>query len=457
LSYFALIAVILGVIGVSLFVYLLRNPILYRQDVQRLRLAVSAIILRSDSFVNPTTERLQRAAEREDTLLGIRVILLHPDGSPIVDSRQGKAPKLPSPTLPLRPQSETQLQPLTLRDASGTPWLYRLGQLDDGNFVMAAVQRPKVALLTLLRDEFSLLVLRTGGVALALGLILGILMARWISTPLQNIARASREVASGNYQPIPMEGPSEVQDLAQAFNEMSARVQASQQSQHDLVANVSHELKTPLTSIQGFAQAILDGTANTPEALRQAATIISTEANRMARLVLDLLTLARLEAGTANLQQEPVDLAATLGAVVDKLAPQAHQAQVDLGIAIQPLPPYTGDRDRLEQVFTNLVDNAIKYTPPGGQVLVRAQPAGGWIEIGVQDTGPGMPVEVSQRIFERFYRADPSRHSSNGGSAGLGLSIAREIVQAQGGTIAVHSAPDQGSHFVVKLPIAKSL
>jgi two-component system sensor histidine kinase ResE len=280
-------------------------------------------------------------------------------------------------------------------------------------------------------------------------------MARWISAPLQSMVRASRGVASGEYQPIPLQGPSEVQDLAQALNDMSGKVKTSQQSQRELVANVSHELKTPLTSIQGFAQAILDGTANTPDALRQAATIISTESTRMYRLVLDLLTLARLEAGTADLHREPVDLEAVLGGVADQLTPQAHQGQVDLQAAISRLPLYTGDRDRLEQVFTNLVDNAIKYTPPGGWVRLSAHSDGSWITIGVDDTGPGMPPEVSKRIFERFYRADPSRKSGNGQSAGLGLAIAREIIQAQGGTIAVSSTPGQGSHFEVKLPIAK--
>ncbi|MDD5371294.1 MAG: HAMP domain-containing sensor histidine kinase [Anaerolineaceae bacterium] len=455
LTYFALIAVILGVVGISLFVYLLRNPVIYRQAVQHLKVSVTAITLRLDALEPFQAERLQRVIQREDNLLKVRVVILNQDGSLLADSRLGTSPALNRLPTPLEPQADSLNQPISIRDASGAVWLYRLGQLDDQHFVLAAVLRPRVAFLTVLRDEFTLLVVRIGGLAFLLAVILGILMSRWISAPLQHIARAARQAASGQYQAIRPEGPSEVRDLAIAFNEMTQRVQASQQSQRDLVANVSHELKTPLTSIQGFAQAILDGAASTPEALQQAAGVISDEAGRMDRMVLDLLTLARLDAGTAILQRTPLDLAALLGRIADRMSLQAKQAQVELQVEIQPLPELTGDEDRLIQVFTNLLDNAIKYTPPGGKVSLLAAHKGNEVEVRVIDFGPGIPADVRERIFERFYQADKARRGGGGRGVGLGLAIARELVQAQGGTIQVLSNPGEGSSFVVKIPVVK--
>jgi signal transduction histidine kinase len=285
-------------------------------------------------------------------------------------------------------------------------------------------------------------------------------MGWWISNPLRKISAAAGSVAAGEAHPIPLEGPTEVKQLAGAFNEMAVRVQTGLQSQRDFVANVSHELKTPLTSIQGFAQAILDGTASTPEALQQAAGVISDEAGRMNRLVLDLLTLARLEGGTANLKRIPLDLAAILAGAAERLTPQAKAAQVTLQVEIQPLPELTGDEDRLAQVFTNLLDNAIKYTGVGGAVRLSAARLEDQVEVSVADNGPGLAPEDQARIFERFYqadksRADKSRRGGAGRGVGLGLAIAREIVAAHGGTIQVVSAPGKGSNFVVRLPIAR--
>jgi signal transduction histidine kinase len=245
-----------------------------------------------------------------------------------------------------------------------------------------------------------------------------------------------------------------VQELARSFNEMSIRVQTTQQSQRDFVANVSHDLKTPLTSIQGFAQAIMDGTASTPEELSQAAGVIYSEADRMHRMVLDLLELARMDAGIADFKRQPVDLASLLRGLVEKLSPQAHQAQVNLRAEIGPLTTLTGDEDRLVQAFANLVDNALKFTPANGEVVIRAGQAAGQVEVSISDTGPGIPAEDLPRIFDRFYQTDKSRSRERRGS-GLGLSIASEIIQAHRGTITIRSLPGKGSTFIVTLPATR--
>jgi signal transduction histidine kinase len=230
-------------------------------------------------------------------------------------------------------------------------------------------------------------------------------------------------------------------------------VQAAQQAQRDFVANVSHELKTPLTSIQGFAQAMLDGAAASPEALRQSAHVIFDEAGRMRRLVEELLDLARLDAAGA-LRREPIDLALILAAVADRFGPRALEQQVALRTDIALLPAMVGDGDRLAQVFTNLVDNALKHTAPGGSVTLTAASAPGGVEAAVRDSGSGIPSEDLTRIFERFYQVDKSRARSGG--AGLGLAITKGIVEAHGGQISVHSAVGAGTAFRVFLPAARA-
>jgi signal transduction histidine kinase len=252
---------------------------------------------------------------------------------------------------------------------------------------------------------------------------------------------------------LPLKGPREVQTLTRTFNEMTARVQASQKSQRDFVANVSHELKTPLTSIQGFAQAILDGTADTPEARQQAARVIHDEAGRMHRMVLDLLDLARLDAGIADFQRAPVDIPTLLDSVVEKFTPQARKTGISFQVQAPALPPLIGDGDRLAQVLTNLVDNAMKFTPGGSQIILSTLQVGNEIEVSVTDSGIGIPSAEIAHIFDRFHQADPARKGGEKHGAGLGLAIVKEIVQAHGGTISVRSAPGEGSTFTVMLPL----
>ncbi len=252
-----------------------------------------------------------------------------------------------------------------------------------------------------------------------------------------------------------------MQELALAFNDMNRRVLATQRSQREFVANVSHELKTPLTSVQGFSQAILDGTANTPEELSQAARVIYDEAGQMHRLVLDLLDLARLDSGTLDLRRAPVDVPALLRNIAEKFTPQAQNAGVSISVDSPALPVITGDGDRLAQVFSNLVDNALKHTPAGGNISLRARVAdppsgtgnGTWIQVDVADTGAGIAPEALPHIFERFYQADPSRPGGEKHGTGLGLAIVNEIVAAHGGKMSVRSTLNAGSTFTVSLPL----
>jgi signal transduction histidine kinase len=353
----------------------------------------------------------------------------------------------------------------TARDANGQIWLYTFQRLSPDRVLVAAAPRPRVPVLAIFTDDFLLPIIQGGLVALLLSLILAFALSRWVADPLQQLVLAARNYpkASAGIKPIAPRGPHEVQDLTRAFNSMVSRVESTQKSQRDFVANVSHELKTPLTSIQGFAQAILDDTADTPEARKQAAQIIYDEAGRMHRMALDLLDLAKLEAGIADLKMSPVDLGVLLRTVVEKFTPQAQRAGVRFQLNVpENVPTLIGDGDRLAQVFTNLVDNALKFTPASGLITLSVVNTDGEIEISVTDTGPGVPKDALPRLFDRFYQVDASRSRPGGETtagrrgAGLGLAIAQEIIQAHGGRISVRSEVGHGTTFGIHLPLEKN-
>jgi signal transduction histidine kinase len=406
LTYALLVGVMICIAGTALVVYLARNPSASRQEYLRLRLATALLVQRGDAGLArlDQPDQLLPALQQADAALNVRILILNPQGALLADSGAGRdasAPKLAT--------IETR-QAINLpffRDARGKIWLYVLRPLDNGDFLVVAAPRPKVQVLTILRDEFAVPFVQAGGAALILALILAFWIAKWVAAPLQRMAHTARSLAASrslaNSEPIPLEGPNEVKQLGKAFNEMVHRVQASQQSQRDFVANVSHELKT---------------------------------------------------------ERLPVNLNALMQAIYEKFQPIAQQAQVVLRLQLEVLPEIQGDGDRLAQVFTNLVDNAIKFTPPGGAVTLSSQLADDAVSLSVEDGGPGIPAGERERIFERFYQTDKSRRGDRARGVGLGLAIAREIIQAHAGSISIHdpqasNSSAHGSVFVVKIPVAR--
>jgi len=296
-----------------------------------------------------------------------------------------------------------------------------------------------------------------GAIALVVSFAVAWFISRSISGPLQRITEASQAMARGNYDVyIPIKGQDEVGRLSEAFNQMAREVSRSQRMMRDLLANVSHELKTPLTSIQGFSQAMLEGAIQNEEEFRESTQIIHDEANRMRALVDDLLLLSQIESGQVEMEHRSIDLGGLLERTLQRFQWSLREGDVRSGVSIEPLPTVAGDERRLEQVFGNLLQNAVRHTPPGGAIAVTASVLrDGSVSISVHNTGSYIPEEDLPRVFERFYQVDRAR-TRRSGSSGLGLAIVKEIVDAHGGTVRAVSDPERGTEFIVTLPSTRS-
>ena len=286
-----------------------------------------------------------------------------------------------------------------------------------------------------------------GIVALALARIL----ARGLTQPIRDMASAVRAMARGEYrQRVPVRSRDELGQLAEGFNHMAGEMDGLERLRRDLVANVSHELKTPISAIRAHLENLMDGVEEPNPALL---AVMVQQAERLSRLVDQLLDLSKLESGDVPLQLEAVDL----GPFVRRIGSEVEMARTGRGVHLEEeiaeeLPPVRADRERLHQVLFNLLDNAYRFSPQGGVVTVRAERSNGSCEISVEDRGPGIPAEHLPLVFERFYRVDQSRSRDDGGT-GIGLAIARSIVEAHGGRIWAENGP-VGARFRFVIPMA---
>ena len=287
-----------------------------------------------------------------------------------------------------------------------------------------------------------------------LALRLALVGFRGIATPIADLMSAADAVAQGDLSvrvPEPARGADDFGRLAHSFNRMVGELERADQQRRNLTADVAHELRTPLHIIQGNLEGILDGVyAPTEEHI--SATLEETRA--LARLVDDLRTLSLAEAGELPLEREPVDVAELLSDVCTSFSGEAEVAGIDLVVDVESASPLvvSGDAGRLDQVLGNLVSNALRYVPPGGQITLHAEAAGDGVRIAVSDTGSGIPAEDLPYVFDRFWKGDRSRSRTGGLGSGLGLAIARQLVQAHGGQIDVESTEGRGTTFTVELP-----
>jgi histidine kinase len=295
--------------------------------------------------------------------------------------------------------------------------------------------------------------------AFVAALVLSLFISRRVVLPVQEMMAASQRIAGGHYdERVGVPGGAKREDLdelgrlAQCFNQMAASLQQTETLRLELIGNVAHELRTPLSSIKGYMEGLIDGVLPAEaETFQQ----VHREADRLQRLVHDLQELSRVEARAFELKLRPTSVSRLVETVTARLGRQFEDKGVAVETDVAPdLPSVQADEGRIGQVLLNLVGNALQYTPAGGRVSISARRQGDAVLLAVQDTGIGIAPDHLPHIFERFYRVDKSRSRAGGGS-GIGLTIAQHLVEAHGGQIqAASDGPGQGSVFSFTLPVA---
>jgi signal transduction histidine kinase len=294
------------------------------------------------------------------------------------------------------------------------------------------------------RRPFTLAFVIAGLAGAGLAAVTAFALAGAVTRPIKRVALASRGLAAGDrHGPLPVKGADEVASLADAFNQMAEELDRVKSTERAFLLSVSHELKTPLASLRGHGEALLENVIDLPKA----GQVIVQEAKRLERLVRDLLDLARLDQRTFAVAHEQVDLTELVEQAAHRHETEARRVGVTLVTQVSAPAPAIADPDRVLQVLSNLIENALRLTPAGGVVTVTAEPGA----LIVADTGPGLAPEDLPRAFERFFLY--SRYGQNRAvGTGLGLAIVKELTEAMEGSVTVQSRPNQGTIFVVRLP-----
>jgi two-component system, OmpR family, sensor histidine kinase BaeS len=277
---------------------------------------------------------------------------------------------------------------------------------------------------------------------------LAIVMARMLAKPLREVGGAARRIADGDYAArVPRDGPEEIASLADSFNQMAMSLEEQERMRRDFIANAAHELRTPLTNLQGYLEALRDGVI---VADRSTYESLWDEAERLVRLSRSLDALAEGDAAAGPPVVETIDLAAAIRTAAELAQPSIDRAGLSLSVAVPESLPARANPDHLAQVLGNLLSNAVRYTPAGGSVTVRAERRPADLLISVANSGEPIPADDLDRVFERFYRVEKSRDRARGG-AGIGLAIVKQLVEAGGGRVGADSADGQ-TRFWFSLP-----
>jgi two-component system OmpR family sensor kinase len=401
---------------------------------------------------------LADASFQLSTELDTRIRILDPAGTVLVDSR------------PEKQETSLQSDPLVVQalagqfasrvddaggDQAAAMHLALPVQIENGLVVVVYLSQPLRDLTAVLHDLRGRWLLSTA-IALLLSGVVGLLLSQAIARPVRRLTNAAGAVAQGNLDAqVPVSSRDELGQLSRTFNEMTARLRAARRMQIDMVANVSHELRTPLTSIKGLVETLRHGAVDDTEVRDDFLETVEQETDRLIRLLNDLMLLSRVDSEALTLKREVLDLAQLIQSTVEQLAPQAEARNVMLQFETKPdTPPAWADPDRIEQVLLNLLDNAIKYSRPGGKVTISlGSETDQVVRLEVKDGGIGIPPQDLARIGERFYRTDKARSRTEGGS-GLGLAIARSLVEAHGGRLWLESEEGQGTTVGFTLPVA---
>ena len=294
-------------------------------------------------------------------------------------------------------------------------------------------------------------------------IVFSMLLARRLTHPLQSLTLAAEQMGRGNYakRVEPPRSLDEMGRLATSFNAMADTIEADvnelrrqEQLRRDMIANIAHDMLTPLTAIQGFNEALADDVISKPAERQETAQLIGRETQRLRRLVVDMQQMTSLESGQVPLELAPLDMHTLVDETLAVIRPECEQSSITVNNEIDPVTPLVqADSDRITQVLLNLLDNARRHTPSDGTITVGAIATGNMLHIWIRDTGSGIASADLSHIFERFYRVDKSRTGTTGGT-GLGLSIVKAIITAHGGTIRAESTLGQGTRITFTLPLA---
>ena len=328
-----------------------------------------------------------------------------------------------------------------------------MGTMMNGGMMSGSNDMPQ--LYVDFRASFNEALMYAALAAMLAALALSFLFSRSVVEPVLAMSHATQRIADGRYdERVQLSGKDELAGLAMRFNQMAEKLDQVESMRRRLIGDVSHELRTPLTAIKGSMEGLMDGVLPANDETFQQ---IHAEADRLNRLVDDLQELSRVEARAYQLDFRSLDVSSLIQTVTKRLTPQAQAKRISLDFELTPdLPPVLADEDRAIQILTNLTGNALQYTPESGKVTISAKRIKDEIQFSIHDTGIGIPPEHLPHIFDRFYRVDKSRSRQSGGGSGIGLTIARALVEAHGGRIWVESQGEgTGSNFNFTLPVAK--
>jgi two-component system sensor histidine kinase BaeS len=339
------------------------------------------------------------------------------------------------------------------------------GQIVGALFAFTPVQYTSSSLSAHFLRNVDFAILITGGGIALIAILISLFLARSLTKPLKSLTTAVERMQGGDYtqRVDPPNSHDEIGHLAHAFNAMAGTIETDvtelkQQDElrRDLIANIAHDLATPLTSVQGFSEALADDVITNPQVRQETAQLIGREIQRLRRLVGDMQNMTSLEAGRLQLDLAPLDLYTLVNETLDVVGFECEQVGITIHNEMSPTTPLVlADSDRVTQVLLNLLDNARRHTPDGGAITIGAKPDKQHLMVWISDTGIGIDPADLPHIFERFYRADRARTTTTGGS-GLGLAIVKAIITAQNGTIYAESQPGQGTRIVFTLPISSA-
>ena len=388
-------------------------------------------------FMNgQSLDRLQLPVEHMASLFGQSIILTDTDGTVVADSDNLHiGMKYDAAWL----GKGQQVQPIRNGDQL-------LGTLYLSSDVMSQTGVGSIQSLSSAINQYLLL----GGVlALVAALVITVFLSRRFSAPIHALALATRRIGKGDFSAsVRPTGEDEVGELITNFNSMAAELAHAEERRRSLIADVAHELRTPVADIKAYLEAMHDGLMELNSSNLDS---IYEDINLLSRLINDLQLLALADAGRLSLDRKQEDIGQVVSSVVTSMRPKFEAKQISTKVDLPQLPQIAIDAQRISQVLRNLLDNAVRHTPQGGEITIEAHESNGSIELAVADNGEGIPVEDMPHLFERFYRVDKSRNRHTGGS-GLGLTIVKRLIEAHGGTISVQSEVGKGSRFSFTVP-----